>query len=316
MADDVEDSVNVPGMAGDAEDGVNVPGMADDVEDSVNIPGMADDAEDSVNVPGMADDAEDSVNVLGMEKNMLTAQKIMEKEGVIFDLDGTLVDSMWVWKQIDIDYLDKYNISHPKDLQEKISGMSFCETAVYFKQRFAIPDSVEEMMETWNRMAFDSYQNKVKEKPGALAFLQWLKEQGIKTGIATSNSEVLVEAVLKARGLDGYFQAVHTGYEVERGKPAPDIYLLVAKSLGVPPEKCLAFEDIPEGILAADAAGMEVCAVEDGFSAHLRQQKQELARYYINDYRDIFASETFYYRNEEMRENESENEGKLRVHHL
>ena len=134
---------------------------------------------------------------------MLTAQKILEKEGVIFDLDGTLVDSMWVWKQIDIDYLGKYNIPYPADLQKNISGMSFCETAVYFKNNFAIPDSVEEMMDTWNRMAFDSYQNKVKEKPGALEFLQWMKDHGIKMGIATSNSEVLVEAVLKARGLDG-----------------------------------------------------------------------------------------------------------------
>ena len=218
---------------------------------------------------------------------MLTAQKILEKEGVIFDLDGTLVDSMWVWKQIDIDYLGKYNIPYPADLQKNISGMSFCETAVYFKNNFAIPDSVEEMMDTWNRMAFDSYQNKVKEKPGALEFLQWMKDHGIKMGIATSNSEVLVEAVLKARGLDGYFQAVHTGYEVERGKPAPDIYLLVAKSLGVSPEKCLAFEDIPEGIMAADAAGMEVCAVEDAFSAHLRERKRDLSQYYIRDYRDI-----------------------------
>lgn len=218
---------------------------------------------------------------------MLTAQKIMEKEGVIFDLDGTLVDSMWVWKQIDIDYLGQYGISHPADLQEKISGMSFYETAVYFKNNFAIPDSVEEMMDTWNRMAFDSYQNKVKEKPGALAFLQWLKNHGIKTGIATSNSEVLVEALLKARGLDGYFQAVHTGYEVERGKPAPDIYLLAAKSLGVPPEKCLAFEDIPEGIMSARAAGMEVCGVEDAFSVGLRERKRELSQYYIDDYRDI-----------------------------
>lgn len=218
---------------------------------------------------------------------MLTAQKILEKEGVIFDLDGTLVDSMWVWKQIDIDYLGKYNIPYPADLQKNISGMSFCETAVYFKNNFAIPDSVEEMMDTWNRMAFDSYQNKVKEKPGALEFLQWMKDHGIKMGIATSNSEVLVEAVLKARGLDGYFQAVHTGYEVERGKPAPDIYLLVAKSLRVSPEMCLAFEDIPEGIMAANAAGMEVCAVEDAFSVRLREKKRELSRYYIHDYRDI-----------------------------
>ena len=87
-------------------------------------------------------------------------------------------------------------------------------------------------------------------KPGAREFLVWLRQQGIRTGIASSNGIELVETVLKAQGIQEYLESVHTCCEVPKGKPAPDIYLLVAETLGVKPEECLVFEDVPMGILA------------------------------------------------------------------
>lgn len=93
-------------------------------------------------------------------------------------------------------------------------------------------------------------------KPGAREFLVWLRQQGIRTGIASSNGIELVETVLKAQGIQEYLESVHTCCEVPKGKPAPDIYLLVAKTLGVKPEECLVFEDVPMGILAEK---MPVC---------------------------------------------------------
>ena len=74
-------------------------------------------------------------------------------KAVIFDLDGTLLDSMWIWKQIDIDYLSKFGLELPPDLQTAIEGMSFSETAVYIKNRFNIPDSLDKMKSDWNEMA-------------------------------------------------------------------------------------------------------------------------------------------------------------------
>ena len=82
---------------------------------------------------------------------------IKELEAVIFDLDGSLVDSMWMWKKIDMEYLERFGISLPENLQQEIEGMSFVETAGYFKEHFQIPDSIEEIGETWNRMAWDKY---------------------------------------------------------------------------------------------------------------------------------------------------------------
>lgn len=208
-------------------------------------------------------------------------------KAVLFDLDGTLVDSMWMWKDIDIEYLGRRGLELPPELQKDIEGMSLTETAIYFKTRFKISDSLEEIKKEWMDMARDKYCHEVCLKPGAKEFLEYLKERGIRTGIASANGMELVQAVLAAQGVSGYLDSVHTCCDVERGKPHPDIYLLVAKELGVVPEECLVFEDIPMGLLAGKRAGMKTCAVEDKFSRDQVKEKCRLADYYIQDYYDI-----------------------------
>ncbi len=207
-----------------------------------------------------------------------------QMKAAIFDLDGTLVDSMWMWKAIDIEYLSRYGYECPEDLQRIIEGMSFSETAVYFKERFQIPESLEEIKAEWISMAMDKYCREVPLKKGAEEFLKALKKQGIKAGIATSNGRELVDAVLQSLEIDGYFEAVTVGCEVAAGKPAPDIYLETARRLQAAPEECVVFEDIPAGILAGKRAGMTVYAVDDVFSRDLNLEKKELADYFIEDF--------------------------------
>ena len=212
---------------------------------------------------------------------------LRNKKAVIFDLDGTLVDSMWMWKAIDIEYLGKFGVPMPKTLQKDIEGMSFSETAVYFKETFQIPDSLEEIKADWNRMAYEKYTREVALKTGAKEFLEYCKKEGIKIGIATSNSRELVDATLEALNIADYFDCVMTACEVAKGKPAPDIYLAVAEKFGINPVHCLVFEDIEMGILAGKNAGMEVCAVEDEFSMDQMELKKKLSDYYIKDYYEI-----------------------------
>ncbi|MGN0365140.1 MAG: HAD family hydrolase [Suilimivivens sp.] len=210
-------------------------------------------------------------------------------EAVLFDLDGSLVDSMWVWRDIDIEYLGKFGIPLPEGLQSEIEGMSFTETAEYFKKKFEIPDSIEQMKADWNRMAWDKYTHHVPLKKGAREFVEHCYENGIRLGIATSNSRELVENVIGVLGIKDYFDGIVTGCDVSKGKPAPDVYLEAAKRCGATPEKCLVFEDIVPGILAGKAAGMKVCAVEDEYSHYQNYEKKKLSDYFIRDYDEIMA---------------------------
>ena len=208
-------------------------------------------------------------------------------DAVIFDLDGTLVDSMWMWGEIDVEFLRRQSCQVPDDLEEHIAGMSFTEAATYFKQRFHLSMSIENIKQDWIDMARDKYINEAMLKPGAIKLIQYLKMHNVKMGIATSNSHELVQEVLVARDIEGDFNEIHTSCEVERGKPAPDIYLLVAKLLGVAPDKCLVFEDIPMGIEAGNAAGMKTCAVDDRFSSHQDAEKRKIADYYIHSFEEV-----------------------------
>lgn len=208
-------------------------------------------------------------------------------DAIIFDMDGTLVDSMWMWHAIDVEYLGRFGIPLPEHLQEEIEGMSFSETAVYFKETFSLSDSLDTIKADWNAMACDKYRYEVPFKEGVPDFLSQMKSRGIKLGVATSNSRELVEHAAEALSLYRYFSCIMTGCEVARGKPAPDIYLAVAQKLGVLPEKCLVFEDILPGIQAGKAAGMKVCAVEDDYSADVRDRKRALADYFIDSYQEL-----------------------------
>ncbi len=208
-------------------------------------------------------------------------------EAIIFDVDGTIADSMWMWKQIDIEYLGRFGIELPKDLQKNIEGMSFRETANYFKEHFHIPDDIETMMSDWNEMAAHKYRYEIPLKKGALDFFDSCVKKEIPLGIATSNSRELLEYFLEAHDLKKYFKAIVTGSDGLNGKPAPDMYLEVAKRLEVDTSKCLVFEDIIPGILAGKNAGMKVCAIEDKYSQDVLEEKIEKADYFINSFEDI-----------------------------
>ncbi len=208
----------------------------------------------------------------------------------IFDLDGTLVDSMWMWKTIDIEFLGRYGCECPDDLQRAIEGMSFTETADYFLKRFALPLSTDEIKGIWTEMSIDKYRSQVPVKPGVMRLLQYAKDRGIRCGIATSNGTDMVDAVLASQNLRPYFQVVTTACEVKEGKPSPDIYLKVAETLGVRPEECLVFEDVPAGATAGKRAGMTVCGVADADAdaRNLRDEMLEITDFFIEDFRQLF----------------------------
>lgn len=207
-------------------------------------------------------------------------------DAVIFDLDGTLIDSMWVWENVDKEFLGKRNIAVPVEMNKEIEGKSFTETAEYFKNRFELSMSIEEIKAEWNEMAWDFYTKKVLLKAGVKEFLEFLANNHIKMGIATSNNMSLVVAVLEALDIIKYFDQIRTSCEVGRGKPFPDIYLKVAEDLQVDPQQCLVFEDIPNGVRAGKNAGMLVWGIKDRQIQEVWNEVEQLADNVVTNYYD------------------------------
>lgn len=212
---------------------------------------------------------------------------LKNKAAVIFDLDGTLVDSMGLWGKIDIEFLGSRNLPMPENFQDGLEGMSFTETAVYVKNLFALPESVEELKRIWTDMAMQEYRERIPLKPGVKEFLPYLKAHGFAVAVASSNTRTLIEAVLKGREIREYVDVIVTSCEVQKGKPAPDVYLKAAELLGTEPEKCLVFEDIVAGIQAGNNAGMTVCAVDDVYSRLQEKEKKACACYFITDFQQV-----------------------------
>ncbi|MGE5628175.1 MAG: HAD family hydrolase [Solirubrobacterales bacterium] len=208
-------------------------------------------------------------------------------EAAIFDMDGTLIDSMWVWKTINFEYLAKRNIEVPEDLKSNIEHLTFTQCAQYFKDRFNIEDSKEDIMAEWNEMASYSYSNTVKLKPGAREYLLQLKEKGVKLGIATSNYSKLVNAALGNNDVLHFFDAITTTEEVTREKNFPDIYLLTAEKLKVDPSKCMVFEDILPAVKGAKLAGMKVIGVQDEYSLDQKEAITKHSDLYIEKYEEL-----------------------------
>ena len=210
-------------------------------------------------------------------------------KGVIFDLDGTLVDSMWIWTKIDTDFIRHLELDlTPEELMKDVAHFSFHETASYFKDQFTRPLSVEEIKEHWIEAAETEYATNVFLKAGAREFLEQLKRKGIKMAVATSNTRRLLSACLDFNDIAQYFDAlVTTDESAAKSKSQPDVYLLAARSIGISPKDIVVFEDVPHAMRGARAAGMRVVAVKDRYSALSEIQALELADLYISDFNEL-----------------------------
>ena len=211
----------------------------------------------------------------------------MDYKAVIFDLDGTIVDSLYVWKKVDIDFFHKRNMPVPEKYAEKINALSFDEAAVFTKESYGFKESVEEIKKEWFDMAVFEYGNNVELKEGVKEYIEKLKNNNIKIALATASPIELYSAVLKNRGIYDYFDAFTSGNEVKRSKEFGDIYLLSAERLKTEPKDCLVFEDILRAVKGAKSTGMKVCGVYDESSARDKEKIIELADRFIYSFREM-----------------------------
>lgn len=184
-------------------------------------------------------------------------------KGVIFDVDGTLLDSMPVWKDVSLRYLAGIHVEGEKDLGEKLERMSIEEGAAYIKKRYGLAQSLEEIIEGTVKIVEDFYVHEVEIKPGVPQLLEKIAEEKIPMVIATSSIREHVEAALKRLGVFSYFQRVFTCCEVGKGKRQPEIYERAGRYLQARPEEICVFEDALHAVATAKKAGFYTVAVYD-----------------------------------------------------
>ncbi len=184
-------------------------------------------------------------------------------KAAIFDFDGTLVDSMYVWSKVDEDFLTQRGIPVTDEYTDKMRSMFFETAASYTKETYGLKESVEEIMQIWLDMAHFEYANNVRAKQYAAEYVRSLKKKGLLLGMATSNNPYLLKPCLDNNGMSGLFDCICYTSEVGVNKSSPDIYLYTAGKLGVKPEECMVFEDIIEGLKSSKSVGMKTIAIYD-----------------------------------------------------
>lgn len=208
-------------------------------------------------------------------------------EGAVFDLDGTLLDSSWVWEKVDEKFLGDRGFQVPDDYVDEISPLGAERAAVYTIERFGLNEDKDDIVRKWIEMAKKEYATEVVCKPYAKEFLEELHKLNIKMAVATSSDRELFMKTLEREGILKYFQKIVTVDEVERGKGYPDIYEEAARRIKVNPHKCLVFEDILAGVTGASLGEFNVVAVFDEKSKHNWEKIKSISKYSINDYKEL-----------------------------
>ena len=186
-------------------------------------------------------------------------------KGAIFDFDGTLFDSMFIWNTAGDVYLRSIGIEPRGDLQKVLKPMSLFQSATYIRECYQIPLTVEEIMDGVNRTVEDFYFHTVQPKKGVVAFLEQMKKQGVRMCIATATDRYQVEAALKRCGMESFFSEIFTCTDVGHGKDEPIIFQKAIEYLGTTKADTVVFEDAYHAAKTAKADGFITVAIFDSY---------------------------------------------------
>lgn len=208
-------------------------------------------------------------------------------KGAIFDLDGTLLDSMWLWDSLAYKYLLSIGINPPKDLDKQLEELTLREACVYMKEKFNIrytPDKIKEDIES---LLTDYYANKLQLKPYTLEIVKEFKNRGIKMAIATSTDKHLVLMALNRHGIYDYFEFIQTVEDVGISKGNPKFFEITINKLGLNPEEIWVFEDALYPMISAKKCGLNIVAVKDESALKDLEKIKEVADIYIDNFSQL-----------------------------
>jgi thiamine-phosphate pyrophosphorylase len=211
--------------------------------------------------------------------------------GAIFDLDGTLLDSMAIWDNFGADYLQARGIVPPADLNQTLKPMSLLQAVDYFKKIFLLTDTAEEMMRQFSDQIEKKYAAEVKLKPHVAEFLADLKSRNVRMCVATATDRRQAEAALKNLGILPYFSFILSCTDAGLGKDQPEFFMQALERLGTEKNQTVVFEDALHAVITAKQAGFRVVGVEDFSAGDDTEQIRKTADYYIRDFSECEVSE-------------------------
>ena len=184
-------------------------------------------------------------------------------QGAIFDCDGTLFDSMYLYRDFVSQYLTRRGLVPKTGIEDTIRYMSMLETAEYIRGLYGLPETAEEIIEDCNRVLEKAYFHEIQPRPGVRELLIQLHGRGVPMCIATATDAYLVRGALQRAELDKYFCEIITCRQAGAGKEQPDVFLRALEILGTPLQTTWVFEDARHAVLTAKKCGFPVCAVFD-----------------------------------------------------
>ena len=205
-------------------------------------------------------------------------------------MDGTLLDSMGMWRTLASVLARNHGKEAPPDLDRQVASLGLWEGTAYCKEVCGLPGTVDELVkEIWGQIE-DFYQNQVQPKPGVVKFLSLLKMEGVWMYVATATDRTLAEAALRHAGIDGYFRGIITSEEAGQEKrEGPEIYERAMRRLQSNKKDTVIFEDALHALRTAKAAGFRTAAVYDESEPN-QEEMRRLADYYIESFEEMYET--------------------------
>lgn len=211
----------------------------------------------------------------------------MKISGAIFDLDGTLVDSMAMWEQFTDSFLADFGITADPTIEEPVAAATVPASIAFFRKHYLPDYSYEELEKRIDDKVLSAYSETIPAKHGLKPFLFALRNKGVRMCVATSSPRRYAEAALKRLNIDHYFCCVLSCEDLNTNKNVSDIYDRAFDILGTPKETTYVFEDALYAIKTAKAAGYKVVGIKDGSNEEATEEIRALSDVYIKDYDDF-----------------------------